>query len=212
LPQEAKLSTVFTRSIRLNIPLVSSAMDTVTEARLAIALAREGGIGVIHKNMSIARQAEEVDKVKRSESGIIVDPIYLSPEHRVSAALEIMERYHISGVPIIDPEGHLVGIITNRDLRFEEDFTRLISEVMTKDNLITGPVGTTLERAKELLKEHKIEKLPLVDEHNRLKGLITIKDIEKAKQYPNASKTIWVGLEWEQLWALLTTPLDELRR
>lgn len=188
LPQEAKLSTVFTRSIRLNIPLVSSAMDTVTEARLAIALAREGGIGVIHKNMSIARQAEEVDKVKRSESGIIVDPIYLSPEHRVSAALEIMERYHISGVPIIDPEGHLVGIITNRDLRFEEDFTRLISEVMTKDNLITGPVGTTLERAKELLKEHKIEKLPLVDEHNRLKGLITIKDIEKAKQYPNASK------------------------
>lgn len=188
LPREAQVGTVFTQSIRLNIPLVSSAMDTVTEARLAIALAREGGIGIIHKNMSISRQAEEVDKVKRSESGIIVDPIYLSPEHKVLAALEIMERYHISGVPIVDPEGHLVGIITNRDLRFEEDFSRPISEVMTKENLITGPVGTTLERAKEILKQHKIEKLPLVDEHNRLKGLITIKDIEKAKKYPNAAK------------------------
>lgn len=188
LPREARLDTMFTRNIRLNIPLVSSAMDTVTEARLAIALAREGGIGIMHKNMSIRRQAEEVDKVKRSESGVIVDPIFLSPEHRVLAAVEIMERYHISGVPIIDPEGHLVGIITNRDLRFEEDYTRPITDVMTKENLITAPVGTTLERAKEILKQHKIEKLPLVDEKNRLKGLITIKDIEKAKKYPNAAK------------------------
>ncbi|HHT71120.1 MAG TPA: IMP dehydrogenase [Firmicutes bacterium] len=188
LPREVQLDTVFTRNIRLNIPLVSSAMDTVTEARLAIALAREGGIGVIHKNMSISRQAEEVDKVKRSESGVIVDPIFLSPEHRVLAAVEIMERYHISGVPIIDPEGHLVGIITNRDLRFEEDYSRPITDVMTKENLITAPVGTNLERAKEILKQHKIEKLPLVDEEYRLRGLITIKDIEKARQYPTAAK------------------------
>ncbi|MDK2856252.1 MAG: dehydrogenase [Bacillota bacterium] len=188
LPREVDVSTYLTRDIRLNIPLVSSAMDTVTEARLAIAIAREGGIGIIHKNMSIERQAQEVDKVKRSESGIIVDPIYLSPEHRVADAVEIMERYHISGVPITDPEGHLIGIITNRDLRFEEDYSRPISEVMTKENLITAPVGTTLERAKEILKRHKVEKLPLVDEQGRLKGLITIKDIEKAKKYPNAAK------------------------
>jgi IMP dehydrogenase len=188
LPRDVDVSTYLTRDIRLNIPLVSSAMDTVTEARLAIAIAREGGIGIIHKNMSIERQAQEVDKVKRSESGIIVDPIFLSPEHRVADAVEIMERYHISGVPITDPEGHLIGIITNRDLRFEEDYSRPISEVMTKENLITAPVGTTLERAKEILKRHKVEKLPLVDEQGRLKGLITIKDIEKAKKYPNAAK------------------------
>ncbi|BCV23368.1 IMP dehydrogenase [Gelria sp. Kuro-4] len=188
LPRDADVTTYLTRDIRLNIPLVSSAMDTVTEARLAIAMAREGGIGVIHKNMSIERQAQEVDKVKRSESGIIVDPIFLSPEHRVADAVEIMERYHISGVPITDPEGHLIGIITNRDLRFEEDYSRPISEVMTKENLITAPVGTTLEHAKEILKKHKVEKLPLVDEKGRLKGLITIKDIEKAKKYPNAAK------------------------
>ncbi|MGI6605147.1 MAG: IMP dehydrogenase, partial [Firmicutes bacterium] len=188
LPRDVVVSTYLTRDIKLNIPLLSSAMDTVTEARLAIAMAREGGLGVIHKNMSIERQAEEVDKVKRSESGIIVDPIFLSPEHKVAAAVEIMERYHISGVPITDPEGHLIGIITNRDLRFEEDYSRSISEVMTKENLITAPVGTTLEHAKEILKHHKVEKLPLVDEHNRLKGLITIKDIEKAKKYPNAAK------------------------
>ncbi|HHV07427.1 MAG TPA: IMP dehydrogenase [Firmicutes bacterium] len=188
LPREVQLDTMFTRNIRLNIPLVSSAMDTVTEARLAIALAREGGIGIVHKNMPIERQAEEVDKVKRSESGVIVDPFCLSPEHRVAAALEIMERYHISGVPIIDPDGYLVGIITNRDVRFEEDYSRPIVDVMTKDSLITAPVGTTLERAKEILKQHKIEKLPLVDEHYRLKGLITIKDIEKARRYPGAAK------------------------
>lgn len=188
LPRDVDVSTYLTRDIRLNIPLVSSAMDTVTEARLAIAIAREGGIGIIHKNMSIERQAQEVDKVKRSESGIIVDPIFLSPAHRVADALEIMERYHISGVPITDSEGHLIGIITNRDLRFEEDYSRPISEVMTKENLITAPVGTTLERAKEILKRHKVEKLPLVDEQGRLKGLITIKDIEKAKKYPNAAK------------------------
>ncbi|NMA55624.1 MAG: IMP dehydrogenase [Firmicutes bacterium] len=188
LPQEAQLDTVFTRNIRLNIPLASSAMDTVTEARLAIALAREGGIGIIHKNMPPTRQAEEVDKVKRSESGVIVDPIFLSPENQVLAAIEIMERYHISGVPIVDPDGRLIGIITNRDVRFEEDYTQPITDVMTKDNLITAPVGTTLERAKEILKEHKIEKLPLVDDDFRLQGLITIKDIEKARQYPNATK------------------------
>ncbi|HKM38706.1 MAG TPA: IMP dehydrogenase, partial [bacterium] len=188
LPREAQLDTVFTRNIHLNVPLVSSAMDTVTESRLAIALAREGGIGIIHKNMSINRQAEEVDKVKRSESGVIVDPISLSPEHKVLAAVDIMERYHISGVPIVDPRGRLVGIITNRDLRFEEDYAQPIADVMTKDNLITAPVGTTLDRAKEILKEHKIEKLPLVDEDYRLQGLITIKDIEKARLYPNATK------------------------
>lgn len=188
LPRDVDVSTFLTREIRLNIPLVSSAMDTVTEARLAIAMAREGGIGIIHKNMSIERQAEEVDKVKRSESGVIVDPVFLSPDHRVADAVEIMERYHISGVPITDAEGHLVGIITNRDLRFEEDYSRPIHEVMTKENLITAPVGTTLEHAKEILKRHKVEKLPLVDEHNCLKGLITIKDIEKAKKYPNAAK------------------------
>ncbi|HHY93170.1 MAG TPA: IMP dehydrogenase [Firmicutes bacterium] len=188
LPRDADVTTYLTRDIRLNIPLLSSAMDTVTEARLAIAMAREGGIGIIHKNMSIERQAQEVDKVKRSESGIIVDPIFLSPEHQVADAVEIMERYHISGVPITDPEGHLIGIITNRDLRFEEDYSRPISEVMTKENLITAPVGTTLEYAKEILKKHKVEKLPLVDEKGRLRGLITIKDIEKAKKYPNAAK------------------------
>ncbi|MGI6037689.1 MAG: IMP dehydrogenase [Limnochordia bacterium] len=187
LPGDVDTSTRLTKKIRLNIPLMSAAMDTVTEGRMAIAIAREGGIGVIHKNMSPEEQALEVDKVKRSESGVIVDPFFLSPQHRIKDALTIMERYHISGVPITENE-RLVGILTNRDLVFEEDFDRPISEVMTKHNLITAPVGTTLEEAKTILRKHKIEKLPLVDEDFRLKGLITIKDIEKARIFPNATK------------------------
>jgi IMP dehydrogenase len=187
LPRDVDISTNLTRKIKLNIPLMSAGMDTVTESRMAIAMAREGGIGVIHKNMSIERQAMEVDRVKRSEHGIIVNPIYLSPDHKVKDALALMERYHISGVPIT-VEGKLVGILTNRDLRFEGNPERIISEVMTKDNLVTAPVGTSLEEAKEILQRHKIEKLPIVDDDYNLKGLITIKDIEKARQYPNAAK------------------------
>lgn len=187
LPREVDTSTRLTERIRLNIPLMSAGMDTVTESRLAIAIAREGGIGVIHKNMSIEQQALEVDRVKRSEHGVITDPIYLTPDHTIADAEEIMSRYRISGVPIT-VNGKLVGIITNRDLRFETDYSRKIAEVMTKDNLITAPVGTTLEEAKEILRRHKIEKLPIVDENFNLKGLITIKDIEKARQYPNAAK------------------------
>lgn len=188
LPRDVDVSTRITREIPLNIPIASAAMDTVTEARLAIALAREGGIGFIHKNMSIERQAEEVDKVKRSESGVIVDPISLSPDDTIEDAERIMARYRISGVPITDGEGKLVGILTNRDIRFEEDFSKPIGEAMTRENLITAPVDTTLEKAKEILKRYKIEKLPLVDENYILKGLITIKDIEKAKKYPQAAK------------------------
>lgn len=187
LPREVDVSTRLSKKIRLNIPLVSAGMDTVTTARLAIALAREGGIGVIHKNMTIEQQASEVDKVKRSESGIITDPIFLSPERTIRDALEIMAHYRISGVPITK-NGKLVGILTNRDLRFEEDFDKSVAEVMTKDNLITAPVGTTLEEAKVILQEHRIEKLPLVDEDYMLRGLITIKDIEKAKKYPSSAK------------------------
>lgn len=188
LPRDVDVSTLFTRQIRLNIPLVSAGMDTVTEARMAIAIAREGGIGVIHKNLMIERQAAEVDKVKRSEHGVISDPFSLTPEQPITAALELMERYHISGVPIIEPGGRLVGILTNRDLRFEENFDRSISEVMTREGLVTAPVGTTLQEAKAILARHRIEKLPLVDEHFRLCGLITIKDIEKARKYPNSAK------------------------
>ncbi|MGI9953227.1 IMP dehydrogenase [Moorellaceae bacterium AZ2] len=187
LPREVDVSTYFTRRIKLNIPIASAGMDTVTEARMAIAMAREGGIGVIHKNMPIEQQAREVDRVKRSEHGVITDPISLSPEHTVGEAVRIMEHYHISGVPIT-VKGRLVGIITNRDIRFEQDYSRPIGEVMTKDNLVTAPVGTTLEQAKEILRRHKIEKLPLVDEDFNLKGLITIKDIEKARKYPNSAK------------------------
>ncbi|MDD4518759.1 MAG: IMP dehydrogenase, partial [Limnochordia bacterium] len=187
MPSEVNTKTRLTARITLNIPLMSAAMDTVTEARLAIALAREGGMGIMHKNMSIEAQASEIDKVKRSESGIIVDPIYLSPEHTIHDALEIMARYHISGVPITQ-NGRLVGILTNRDLKFEENLDQRVSDVMTKDNLITAPVGTTLDEAKRILHKHRIEKLPLVDEDFMLKGLITIKDIEKAIQYPNAAK------------------------
>nr|WP_272947406.1 IMP dehydrogenase [Tepidanaerobacter syntrophicus] len=187
LPREVDISTRLTNKIKLNIPIISAGMDTVTEARLAIAIAREGGIGIIHKNMSIEMQATEVDKVKRSEHGVIVDPFYLSPDNVIGDALELMERYKISGVPITEGT-KLVGILTNRDLRFEDDPTKKISEVMTKENLVTAPVGTTLEEAMQILKKHKIEKLPLVDENYNLKGLITIKDIEKAIKYPNSAK------------------------
>lgn len=190
LPRDVELKTRITRNISLNIPFVSAGMDTVTEAAMAIAMAREGGIGVIHKNMTPKKQAAEVDKVKRSESGIIVDPIFLHPEDKLQDALNIMSHYRISGVPIVDENEVLVGILTNRDLRFEEDFTKIICDVMTKDNLITGSVGTTLEEAKAILQKHRIEKLPLVDENYRLKGLITIKDIEKARKYPLAAKDI----------------------
>lgn len=187
LPRDVDTTTFLTKNIKLNIPLMSAGMDTVTESRLAIAIAREGGIGIIHKNMSVECQAMEVDKVKRSEHGVITDPIFLSPEHPISAALELMERYRISGVPITVNK-LLVGILTNRDLRFETDYTRLIKDVMTKEDLITAPVGTTLEIAKNILLKHKVEKLPIVDENNYLKGLITIKDIEKARIYPNSAK------------------------
>lgn len=187
LPKEMDVSTCLTNSIRLNIPLLSSAMDTVTESRLAIGIAREGGIGVIHKNMSIEQQATEVDRVKRSEHGVIVDPFYLSPDHTIEDANELMAKYRISGVPITQ-NGKLVGILTNRDLRFLTDYSERIGDVMTKDHLVTAPVGTTLREAQEILRRHKVEKLPLVDENGYLKGLITIKDIEKTIQYPNSAK------------------------
>lgn len=187
LPRDTNTVSFFTRKITLNIPLVSAGMDTVTESRLAIAMAREGGIGVIHKNMSVERQALEVDRVKRSEHGVISDPIYLSPESPVSEALVLMERYRISGVPVTE-KGKLVGILTNRDLRFERDFSQQVGKVMTKENLITAPVGTTLEQAKEILQTHKVEKLPIIDDDFNLCGLITIKDIEKVRQYPLSAK------------------------
>jgi IMP dehydrogenase len=191
LPYQADVSTRLTRRIRLNVPIVSAAMDTVTESRLAIAMAQHGGLGVIHKNLSIEEQASEVDRVKRSESGMIVDPITLSPSNRIHEALELMRKYRISGVPITDDgskEGRLVGILTNRDLRFETTVDRPISDVMTRENLITVPVGTTLDAAREILHRHKVEKLLVVDKAFRLKGLITVKDIQKAVKYPNASK------------------------
>lgn len=188
LPAETDTSTQFTRGIRLQIPLCSSAMDTVTEASLAIAIAQQGGIGVIHKNLPVERQAEEVDKVKRSESGMIVDPVTIRPDRPVSEALNVMQRYHISGVPVVDEDGHLVGIITNRDLRFETRFDIPVSEVMTPQPLVTVPVGTTLEQAKAVLQKHRIEKLLVVDGDKRIKGLITVKDIQKAIRYPSAAK------------------------
>jgi IMP dehydrogenase len=188
LPHEVNTSTSLTKQITLNIPLISAAMDTVTEARLAIAIAREGGLGIIHKNMSIEQQVTEVDKVKRSEHGIITDPVYLHPDDTIAQALQIMEHYRISGVPITSAEGKLLGILTNRDLRFETNFNQPIRNVMTKDNLVTAQVGTTHEQAKVILQKHRIEKLPLVDKDFILKGLITIKDIQKALQYPNSAK------------------------
>ena len=191
LPKEVDVSTNLTKTIRLNTPLMTAAMDTVTEARMAIAMAREGGVGIIHKNMSIEQQADQVDRVKRSENGVIVNPFFLSPDHYVYDANQLMAKYKISGVPICR-DGKLVGIITNRDLRFmtEADYSQRIENVMTKEPLITAPVGTTLEQAQEILRQHKIEKLPIVDEKGYLKGLITIKDIEKAVQYPNSARDV----------------------
>ncbi|AQT85015.1 inosine-5'-monophosphate dehydrogenase GuaB [Paenibacillus larvae subsp. larvae] len=186
--KEIDISSELSPNVKLNIPFLSSAMDTVTEAAMAIAMAREGGIGIIHKNMSIDQQAEEVDRVKRSESGVITNPFSLTPDHHVYDAEALMAKYRISGVPIVNEQNKLVGILTNRDLRFVHDFSIQIKEVMTHDNLVTAPVGTTLEQAEVILQQHKIEKLPLVDEHNELKGLITIKDIEKAIQFPNSAK------------------------
>ncbi len=187
LPNQVDLRSKLAQGLHLNLPIVSAAMDTVTESRMAIAMAREGGLGLIHKNMSIEEQAAHVDKVKRSEHGVITDPFFLSPDHKVSDANALMARYKISGVPITR-DGLLVGILTNRDLRFETDYTKLISEVMTTKNLITAPVGTSMEQAKAILAANRIEKLPIVDEQGYLKGLITIKDIEKAIQYPNSAK------------------------
>jgi IMP dehydrogenase len=187
-PKNVDLTSRLTREITLNIPLVSAAMDTVTEAEMAIAMARAGGLGVIHKNMTIERQASEVDRVKRSESGMILDPITLGPDHRLREAAALMERFKISGVPIVDDRGFLVGIITNRDLQFERNMERLISEVMTKEHLITAPVGTTLDEAERILGEHRIEKLPVVDERGVLNGLITVKDIFKRRLFPDANK------------------------
>jgi IMP dehydrogenase len=187
-PRDVDLRTRLTDSVPLHIPIVSAAMDTVTESRLAIAMAQQGGLGVIHKNLSIAAQAEEVDRVKRSESGMIVDPVTVRPEQKIAEALDLMARYKISGVPVIDEKGKLVGILTNRDLRFETRPDRPISSRMTKERLITTPVGTTLEQAKELLHRHRIEKLLVVDRNGNLKGLITVKDIQKAIKYPSAAK------------------------
>ncbi len=187
LPSDINVTTKLTKDITLNIPLMTAAMDTVTESNMAIAIAREGGIGVIHKNMPIEKQVDQVDRVKRSENGVIVDPFYLSPDHLVSDADELMGKYRISGVPICR-DGKLVGILTNRDMRFLSDFSARIEDVMTKEHLITAPVGTTLEQATEILRQHRIEKLPLVDDNGVLKGLITIKDIEKNLKYPNSAR------------------------
>ncbi len=187
LPADVDLHTQLTKKIRLNIPLISAAMDTVTEYRMAIAIAREGGIGIIHKNMSISQQAEQVDMVKRSENGVITNPFWLAPGHTLAEADELMAKFRISGVPICD-NGKLIGIITNRDMKFETDMSQLIDNVMTKENLVTAPEGTTLAEAKEILRRHKVEKLPIVDKDFHLKGLITIKDIEKAEVYPNSAR------------------------
>ena len=187
LPNEVDLRTKLTDNVCLNLPLISAAMDTVTESRMAIAIAREGGMGIIHKNMSIEEQALQVDKVKRSEHGVITDPFFLAPDNLVRDAISLMEKYRISGVPIAR-DGKLVGILTNRDLRFEDNYDQPISNIMTKDNLITAPVGTSLDQAKVILGKHRIEKLPIVDDEGYLKGLITIKDIEKTIQYPNSAR------------------------
>ncbi|MFG6118649.1 IMP dehydrogenase [Thalassobacillus sp. B23F22_16] len=190
LPRDVSVATELSPTLKLNVPVLSAGMDTVTEAKMAIAMARHGGLGVIHKNMSIEAQAERVDRVKRSESGVITDPFYLTPEHQVFDAEHLMGKYRISGVPIVDNEENqrLVGIITNRDLRFIDDYSIAISEVMTRDDLVTAPVGTNLEEAERILQQYKIEKLPLVDSDNVLKGLITIKDIEKVIEFPHAAK------------------------
>ncbi len=188
LPNEVDVSTQFLPGITLRVPIVSSPMDTVTDARMAIAMAREGGVGVLHRNLPIEAQAEMIDRVKRSESGVITKPFKLGPEKTLQDAVDLMERYHISGVPIVDVEGHLVGILTNRDIRFETDFAKPIGERMTKEGLVTVPVGTSLEQAQHMLAQHRIEKLPIVDAEGHLTGLITIKDIQKVKRHPLATK------------------------
>ncbi|MBM4171370.1 MAG: IMP dehydrogenase [Ignavibacteria bacterium] len=188
LPRDVEISSFLTEEIKLNIPFLSAAMDTVTESQMAIAMAAQGGIGIIHKNMSIEKQADEVDKVKRSESGMIVKPITLSPKKTISEAEEIMSKYHISGIPVVDDEGKLIGILTNRDLRFEHNRNLLVENLMTKENLITAPIGTTLHQAEKILHKYRIEKLPVVDKQGFLKGLITYKDIMKKKKFPNACK------------------------
>lgn len=188
LPRNVKIQTRFTRNITLNIPIVSAAMDTVTESELAIAMAREGGIGILHKNMSVEKQASEVDRVKRSESGMIQNPITLKPDQTVGEANRLMERYRISGFPIVNEKNELIGILTNRDLRFEPDNSMKVSILMTRENLITAPIGTTLNQAEKILQKYKIEKLPVVDKNGKIKGLITFKDIQKRKKYPYASK------------------------
>ena len=188
LPHEVDLRTKLTDKIQLNLPLISAAMDTVTESRMAIAMAREGGMGIIHKNMSIEEQATHVDRVKRSEHGVITDPFFLHPDNLVKDAVVLMEKYRISGVPITTVEGKLVGILTNRDLRFENNLDQPISNIMTKEGLVTAPEGTSLAEAQKILGKHRIEKLPIVDKKGYLKGLITIKDIEKSIQYPNSAR------------------------
>src|SRR6476469_924435 len=221
LPNDVSTAAQLTREIRIEIPIVSAAMDTVTEARLAIALAREGGIGIIHRNLPIDAQVAEVDKVKRSESGMIVEPVTLPPDALVSDALELMARYHISGVPITDPQGKLVGILTNRDLRFAPDSTQPVSSLMTSRDLVTAPVGTTLAEAEAILHRHKIEKLPVVDSDGVLKGLITVKDIQKRIEFPKATKdeqgrlrvgaAVGVGTDaWERAGALVDAGVDVL--
>ena len=220
LPKEAETKTRLTRKLNLHIPIVSAAMDTVTEAEMAVAVAREGGIGIIHKNMSIMQQASEIDRVKRYQSGMIMKPITLSPENLVSEALNLMQHYRISGVPIVEGD-KVVGILTNRDLRFETDYTQRVDAVMTKENLITVPPGTSLDEAEKLLQKHRIEKLLVVDDENRLRGLITVKDIKSRKRYPNASKdkhdrllvgaALGVGADtWERANALAKAGVDVL--
>src|SRR5436190_3805364 len=221
LPNDVSTATQLTRGIRIEIPIVSAAMDTVTEARLAIALAREGGIGIIHRNLPIDAQVGEVDKVKRSESGMIVEPLTLPADALVSDALALMATYHISGVPITDASGTLVGILTNRDLRFAPDLAQPVSELMTANNLVTTPAGTTLAEAEAILHRHKIEKLPVVDGEGRLRGLITVKDIQKKIQFPHATKddrgrlrvaaAVGVGPDaWERAGALVDAGVDAL--
>ena len=221
LPGEVSTRTRFVRGIEIEIPIVSAAMDTVTEARMAIALAREGGIGVVHRNLPVADQVAEVDKVKRSEAGMIVEPVTLRPDALVSEAQELMGRYHISGVPITEEDGKLVGILTNRDLRFQDDVDRPVSTLMTSESLVTVPVGTTLEQARETLHRHKVEKLPVVDSDGMLRGLITVKDIQKRVQFPHATKdergrlrvaaAVGVGTDGlERAEALLTSDVDVL--
>src|SRR5438477_8293353 len=221
LPNDVSTATRLTRGITIQIPIVSAAMDTVTEARLAIALAREGGMGIVHRNLSIDAQMAEVDKVKRSESGMVVEPVTLPRDARVSDALELMATYHISGVPITDESGTLVGILTNRDLRFAPDTTQPVSELMTGHDLVTAPVGTTLAEAEAILHRHKIEKLPVVDADGRLRGLITVKDIQKRIEFPKATKdakgqlcagaAVGVGPDaWERAGALVGAGVDVL--